>query len=463
MQKRSFAAIIIWLMSMMLLAGCGAAESSNTDKAESVKEEAEEKSSDSDEAGEDQSGEKSEKKEDPSGEKSGKETDGSGGKSLAQRMAGKYSYEDIDEDGNSEFLIMDVVPFGDNLYAFCGKSMPENDENLEAYTFWACEFIPYDEDEMTSTDGDTVTVNELCFSVMSNAGKYWNAGYKGTVTLTDDGLVFKGFDHDGFLVPDNEDSRLFLKDDRVEDTFGYLKRNDQGGDDDLQGLWVLDSKGADLYLEFTGSDLYIYRKDPSKEVFYAAGGYDHSDGSFEYSASCLGNGGMPLELSCDYKVSGDKLTLKPTGTDIPEGMPENGKYKRVKDGKVHVTTMDEVKFDSESFGSYGYDQDNEEPASQDYYGVFVSSSKDQDKCASVIEKLEKAGFTGSLVVYTPDFSGLNPEPYYVAATGLYASESDAEEALSKVKDAGFADAYMKHAGSYIGEESWNTRYGDSIE
>lgn len=51
----------------------------------------------------------------------------------------------------------------------------------------------------------------------ANAGMYSDAGHKGTIALTDDGLVFSGFKNEGFLVPEYDDSRLFLKDERVED------------------------------------------------------------------------------------------------------------------------------------------------------------------------------------------------------------------------------------------------------
>ena len=82
------------------------------------------------------------------------------GKSLAQRMCGKYSYHYGSGDmGDDEFLIMNVFTFGDNLYAFCGYAMADETE-LESYSFWASEFIPYDASEMESTDGDSVRVKE---------------------------------------------------------------------------------------------------------------------------------------------------------------------------------------------------------------------------------------------------------------------------------------------------------------
>ena len=458
MKRELSASFLICLMGAMLLAGCGRSKSADVDlkdKLGSVSEETAKEEAAGDGEDEEKPPVKNKKKAEQKEEKK-QDFDG---ESLAQRMAGKYSYHSSDEDGNDEFYTMDVVPFGDDLYALCGQAMTEDYESLDAYTFWACEFIPYNVEEMTSTNGDTVTINELRFSVMSNAGKYWDTGHKGAVTLTDDGLVFEGFDQEGFLVPEYDDSRLFLKDDRVEDAFGYLKHDLKGGDEELQGLWILDNKGSDLYLEFNGSDLYMYKKDPNAEVFFAAGGCEFSDGAFECTASRLGYGGEPIELSCEYKVTDDTLTLKLNGPDFPEVIPENARYSRIKDGKAHVVTMDEVELDSESLGMFGGNADLEELTSQDYYGVFVSTSKASEKLEPVIDKLEKAGFTESCTVYTPDFSGLNPEPYYAATTGLYTSESGAKEVLSDVKAAGYNDAYVKYAGKYIGDRFWYVANG----
>ena len=458
MMKRKKYVSLIFLVICLLLAGCSGNEAS------AVTEDVPKTSQEEEKA--DKTAESGEKNESPSKKKKKKEAGkASGQKSLAQRMAGKYSYHYSDEDGNDEFLIMDVVPFGDNLYAFCGRAMTDDYKSLEAYTFWAAEFIPYDSNETASTDGETVSVNELRFSVMSNAGMYWDAGIKGNITLTDDGLVFEGFENDDFLVPEGDDSRLFLKDDRVEDAFGYLKHDQQGGDEDLQGLWILDNKGADLYLEFKGSDLYMYRKDPNSEVLYLAGGCDFSKGSFECVASRLGYGAQPMELSGDYEVSGDTLTLKMNNdTDLPEEIPVKARFSRIKDGNAHVTTMDEVELDMGSLGMFGQNSDIGELTSQDYYGVFVSSAKAADKLEAVAEKLESAGFAGSGIVFTPDFSGLNPEPYYVATTGMYTSESDAQKALSEAKAAGYSDAYVKYAGTYTGNRYLYTMHGsESIE
>ena len=40
-------------------------------------------------------------------------------------MTGKYSYLATAESGDEELLLMNVLSFGDNLYAFCGLALPE--------------------------------------------------------------------------------------------------------------------------------------------------------------------------------------------------------------------------------------------------------------------------------------------------------------------------------------------------
>ena len=273
-------------------------------------------------------------------------------------MAGKYSYHASDGDGE-EYCIMDVVPFGNNLYAFCGQAFGNDDESLEVYSFWATEFIPYDADEMGSADGNEAKVNELRFSIMSNTGKYWDSGHEGTITLTDDGLVFEGFGHDGFLVPDNDESRLFIKDARVEGAFEYLKADNAAGDESLQGYWVSDGKDPALYILFLNSNMYMYRKSPDKEVFFAAGGCDYHDGSFECRGNRIDAGGMLFEFTADYKTDGDAMTLDIQDSDAPDELLGGGRFYRITKEDVHVTTMDEVVFYEDSFGVFG--QISEEP------------------------------------------------------------------------------------------------------
>ncbi|MCR5734468.1 MAG: hypothetical protein K6G22_07690 [Lachnospiraceae bacterium] len=356
MKRRILAAVLISLLCTMFIAGCAKnTDNGLKDTLEIAKEKTEER--DQDEVKSEKSNESNEAKEDKAGEES-----------LAQRMAGKYRYCASDKDEEEEYYIMDVVPFGNNLYAFCGQAFSDNDESLEAYTFWATEFVPYDADEMSSTDADKVRVNELCFSIMSNAGKYWDAGHTGTITLADDGLVFEGFDHDGFLVPfDGDDSRTFIKDDRVEDAFPHLSREHDRGDKDLQGLWSADDGNADLYIEFSGSDMYMYRKCPDREVFFAAGRCDFHDRYFSCTATEIQNGGMPFEFTANYEVRGDRLSLDIMGDDVPDQLAGPEAFYRITKDDVHITTMDEIVFNEDSFGAFGQQENEQDDLNEEVY------------------------------------------------------------------------------------------------
>ena len=422
MRRKLFATVLIGLICTVSLAGCAKAEDNSfKEKLESAKENVQEEDKDK-------------------ADSESAKDDTAGGKSLAQRMAGKYSYHASQEDGEDEYYIMDVMNFGDNLYAFCGQAYSDGEEGREAYSFWATEFIPYDAKQICSTDGNTVKVNELNFSVMSNAGKYWDNGHDGTITLTDEGLVFEGFDHEGFLVPDDDSSRLFIKDERVEDTFAYLKHEQKGGDSDLQGLWVMRDRDADLYIAFSGSDMYMYRKYPDREVFFGAGGCDLHDGSFDYTGNLIENGGMPYEFAADYKVEGDSLTMAIQGPDVPPQMPSEATFERISEKDIHVTTMDEIVFAQDPADkcgpgtveeyepvfseildviNYGYNIDREYAYLSGSLSEYINNGGMKDPLEEVgycLEDISGDGIPELLIGYDADYLHNGGESYI---TGIY--------------------------------------------
>ncbi len=482
--RKAISVFLIILMAVMLPAGCGGrpadkagGHSEDAQRAlDGAAESASEMESDAESASEAASGAEDAK---------APEAPVTADATLAQRIAGKYSFHCGSEDGRDEYLILEVLPFGDNLYAFCGQAAAEDSERLQAYSFWAAEFLPFDASELADPKGSTATVCLLRFSVMSNAGRYWDGGHIGTITLEENGLVFEGFDHDGFLVPEDGGSRLFLKDDRVEDTFPYLrsaKNGDAAFDGNLDGLWVFDREDTNVWLAFDGPDMYVYGKDPGTEVFLAGGSYTCEDVEYSCLASRLGYGGMPLELHGTYTVSGGDLIITMHSEDLPEIIPEYAVYKRAADGNVHVTSLEEAAAATGAVGPNGeysgihVDQgadsadptgkesdpfseiDLEQLRGQEYYGVFVLASRTPEGCRQMLGDLEKAGFPQCFMVFTPDFSGLNPEPYYCVTAGLFASKDDAAAVLSEVKAAGFTEAYVKQAGSFIGDRYWYTMY-----
>lgn len=85
----------------------------------------------------------------------------------------------------------------------------------------------------------------------------------------------------------------------------------------------------------------------------------------------------------------------------------------------------------------------------EYYGVFVAAYKTEHECSDLMTDLLNKGFDAA-VIYTPDYSGLNPQPYYVVSPGLFTSEAEAKDCLTLVKAVGYNDAYVKFAGEYIG-------------
>ena len=372
--------------------------------------------------------------------------------SLAKRMCGKYSYHYGSGDmGDDEFLIMNVFTFGDNLYAFCGYAMADETE-LESYSFWASEFIPYDAAEMESTEGNTVRVKELRFSVMSQAGKYWDRGQDGTITLTDDGLVFENFDNEEFLCPEEYGGRLFLKDERVEDVFPYLKDDGGAGETDLQGVWCAYEGEYPVYLEFNGDNFYVYQKSPDSEVVYAAGGYETSNGIISSTLAMLGCGSMPCEYSASYEISGDDLILKADDYAEPYVLSGEMRFSRIKSEDIPLITADEVVTWNDptlAFSEY----------SDGFYGVWIAADKDEEKAVEKAMALYDLGFD-SYVTYSPEWEKLNSKPFYCVTAGRYGSEAEADAVLESVK-ASYPDAYVKFTGArkYISVVYIN--YGDT--
>ncbi len=378
----------------------------------------------------------------------------SGGKSLAERLCGRYTYlSGPGFDDDDEFYTMDVIAFGDNLYAFCGLAMSDGyvTDSLESYSFWATEFIPDKAADLQDTEADSVSVTALSFSIMSNAGMYWGPGERQTLTIVDDGLKFEGFGSDGFTAPDNKSGITFERDERAEATFAYLNDAGAAGDDDLQGYWVQDAADAPVYLLFDASNLYIYRKAPDSEVYFEAGGCEFKSGSFECVSSVLGSGDMPTEMSAEYSVDGDELVITFSegiySCDIDAG--EKVTFKRTTKDRVHVTVMDEIRFNEDSFGMYGYEAAEDEYGYEDgFYGVWTYASRDRETALTEAGKLIDLGFD-SYVFYSAEWEGLNSDGYYCVTAGRYQTEEDALAQLDSVKKAGFGSAYVKFSGKYI--------------
>ena len=83
-----------------------------------------------------------------------------------------------------------------------------------------------------------------------------------------------------------------------------------------------------------------------------------------------------------------------------------------------------------------------------FYGVWIAACKDPGNADAFASQARNAGFGGAEVLTSTDWTGLNPERWYVVTLGRYGSQSDAEAVLSKAKKAGFGDAYVNYTGDH---------------
>ena len=88
------------------------------------------------------------------------------------------------------------------------------------------------------------------------------------------------------------------------------------------------------------------------------------------------------------------------------------------------------------------------------YGVWVSAREEKEAAMEDCKALKDKGFDAA-ILYSPDWENLNSKPFYCVTAGKCKSEDKAKELLSKVKAAGYKDAYIKSSGK---RQSYRVRY-----
>lgn len=369
--------------------------------------------------------------------------------SLASRLCGKYSYHVSGNGQEDEYYILDVISFGDNLYAYAGEAIGDGSTGaLEAYSFWAMELLPDNAMDVSDTGKNRIGVNLLQFSVMSDIGKYWSEPIHGYVELTDEGLLFEGFD-DEFLCPSADEGRLFLKDERVEDVFVYLNDNSKKSSREFDGLWKGVGEDESVWIDFDGSNVRIYKKRPDSEVVFAAGGYEVSNGKIECVMSFLGYGTEPYEWSARYKYEGDKLSIVSEYGDEISVLGDKAVFTRASEGDIPVYSVNDIKLDESAFVKYEDEDSGDigglETLSEGFFGVWTASSKDYNDAVDSARVLCDEGFDAR-VYYSPEWENLNNEPYYCVTAGTFMHKNEADNALDSLKEKGYSGAYVKHTG-----------------
>ena len=81
-----------------------------------------------------------------------------------------------------------------------------------------------------------------------------------------------------------------------------------------------------------------------------------------------------------------------------------------------------------------------------FYGIWVYASKSYDEAKNFANDVSSNGFNG-YTENTTHWSNLNDEEWNVVTAGKYATETEAVNQLSKVKEK-YPDAYVKYSGEY---------------
>lgn len=89
--------------------------------------------------------------------------------------------------------------------------------------------------------------------------------------------------------------------------------------------------------------------------------------------------------------------------------------------------------------------DNPEP----FWGIWIYASKDYDSARAFAADVSLAGGAPQ-VIQTAEWSNLNSEPWYAVSYSVEADELSAEAVCEDAKRAGYADAYVKYSGDYVG-------------
>ncbi|MBO4901603.1 MAG: SPOR domain-containing protein [Lachnospiraceae bacterium] len=429
---------LLGLMLLLAIAGCGAATEKETDNGV-------------EESTEDPAVKKKTELKKPDQKKPDEETEEKAGEqTLAKRLCGKYSARD-----NEEWMGMEIVSFGDNLYAYVGLDMEEEGEeepeNFDYYSYWAYEFFPVDASELQSTTGNSVEMYRLSFSVMSYAGQYQGAPVMGTITLTENGIVLDGFD---------EGRMELTRDERAEDMFTYaVKAGDSGADADLQGFWKSTGTEKETYLDFDGNALYILSKTPGEVVDFTGGGITTENNQLQGQFSTLGSGSMPSEVYGFYQFIDGRLHISAEEYSDLTLFNDGAEFERIGEEELPLYTADNTlayvpgKTDKSALLT-------DDPLQEPFYGIFVSALTESEQAIELAGKVQAKGFE-SMVVYSPEWENLSPKKFFCVTAGRYATQQEAEDDLDAVK-AVYPDAYVKYSGACRGTHVMYTNTGMGI-
>jgi len=92
---------------------------------------------------------------------------------------------------------------------------------------------------------------------------------------------------------------------------------------------------------------------------------------------------------------------------------------------------------------------------QPFYGIWCQATKDSGEAEKYAQRLRNNGFPSASVFLTSDWNNLNKEPWYAVTAGVYQTEKEAKNSLSRVRSY-YSDAYVKYSGAYVGKSYANS-------
>ena len=106
-------------------------------------------------------------------------------------------------------------------------------------------------------------------------------------------------------------------------------------------------------------------------------------------------------------------------------------------------------------GNAEYNTEETIATRQPFYGIWCQAAKSSSEAEKYAQKMKNNGFSSASVFLTTDWNNLNKEKWYVVTAGVYRTEAEAKNSLSRVQTY-YSDAYVKYSGNYQGDTHGST-------
>lgn len=281
--------------------------------------------------------------------------------------------------------------------------------------------------DMTMKIGDTVKLKASYENNQDAAKVTWSSDDSSVVTVTDKGKVEAvGTGETAITVADESGIQakcyITVKEIEVES----VTLNEEKATLDLKESIQLE---ADVYPEEASAREVEWVSDDDDIAVVNASGLVTGKKGGIVNIICRSSNGK--EASCTVVVE------NPAETEGKNPFRSNREDSEIQDngGQDHDTDVNE---------NAGADEDAD--AYAPFYGIWCGAAKSESGAEKEANALRDKGLDVQ-VFFSPDWSNLNQEEWYVITAGVHASEADAKNYLPTVQ-AVYPGAYIKYSGEY---------------